>query len=30
MWAASLTLILLILVLNLAGRLVARTGKVRG
>jgi phosphate transport system permease protein len=30
MWAASLTLILLILLLNLAGRLVARTGKVRG
>ncbi len=29
-WAASLTLILLILVLNLAGRMVARTGKVRG
>ena len=29
-WAASLTLILLILVLNLAGRLVARTSKVRG
>jgi phosphate transport system permease protein len=29
-WAASLTLILLILVLNLAGRIVARTGKVRG
>ena len=29
-WAASLTLILLILLLNLAGRLVARTGKVRG
>jgi len=29
-WAASLTLILLILMLNLAGRIVARTGKVRG
>jgi len=29
-WAASLTLILLILVLNLVGRMVARTGKVRG
>jgi phosphate transport system permease protein len=29
-WAASLTLILLILVLNLAGRVVSRLGKVRG
>ncbi|HET7474613.1 MAG TPA: phosphate ABC transporter permease PstA [Dermatophilaceae bacterium] len=28
-WAASLTLILLVLLLNLAGRLVARFGKVR-
>jgi phosphate transport system permease protein len=28
-WAASLTLILLILVLNLAGRVVSRYGKVR-
>ena len=28
-WAAALTLILLILVLNLAGRVVSRFGKVR-
>ena len=29
MWATALTLILLVLVLNLAGRLIARFGAVR-